>query len=309
MFFQNAFIGRNSWWRWLVTIIGTLAVLVAAQVPLIIFAAMEAQRLGISPESFFGQFPAEVDRNIFLALFLLPFAAAFLALILLIRWVHKKPLRAVTTGRARFGWGRALFAFVTWAAILGGIILFLLPEGSYTYQFNPQAFIPLVIVALLLFPLQIAAEEVFFRGYLMQGFALLTRNKLASLIIVSVLFFAAHMSNPEFATGNPVFILDYAMITLFLGVAAVLDDGLEVPCGIHAANNIFIATIFNTTDGTFQTDALLKTNLSVLAEFPFIFSLVPYVVAFVTFYVVFRWRFSTLFERVTPPHRAEAGAY
>src|SRR5690606_35205601 len=126
--------------------------------------------------------------------------------------------RAVTTGRSRFSWGRALFAFLIWVAILGSIILFLLPEGSYTYQFNLQAFIPLVIVALLLFPLQIAAEEVFFRGYLMQGFALLTRNKLASLIIVSALFFAAHMSNPEFATGNPAFILDYAMITLFLGV-------------------------------------------------------------------------------------------
>ncbi|HKJ60488.1 MAG TPA: CPBP family intramembrane glutamic endopeptidase [Hyphomicrobiales bacterium] len=301
MFFQNAFIGKNRWWRWLVTIIGTFLVLLAAQVPLIYFAATESQRLGISPDALLGRLPVDVDRNIFLALFLIPFAAAFFALALLIRWVHKKPFRAVTTGRARFGWRRAIFAFLLWMGILTGIVLFLLPEGSYTYQFDPQKFLPLIAIAFLLFPLQIAAEEVFFRGYLLQGFTLLAKNKLVPFIIVSVLFFAAHVSNPEFATGNPAFILDYAMITLFLGLAAVLDDGLEVPCGIHAANNIFIATIFNTSDGTFQTDALFQTSLTILSEFPLMFSFVPYLTAFIIFYIVFRWRFSTLLETVKPP--------
>ena len=301
MFFQNAFIGRNSWWRWPVTIIGTMLVLLVAQVPLIFFAATEAQRLGISPDALLGRLPAESDRNVFLALFLFPFAAAFIALALLIRWVHKKPLRTVMTGRRQFGWGRALFAFLLWMGILTAIVLFFLPEDAYVYSFDPQKFVPLVAVALLMFPLQIATEEVFFRGYLMQGFALLARNKLVPLIIVSLLFFGAHMSNPEFATGNPAFILDYAMITLFLGLAAVLDDGLEVPCGIHAANNIFIATIFNTSDGTFQTDALFQTNLAVLSEFPLMFSFAPYLTAFIIFFIVFGWRVSTLFEKVSPP--------
>lgn len=301
MFFQNAFIGKNRWWRWLVTIISTLLVLFAAQIPLIMFTIAESRRLGVSPDTIFSRLPADMDRNIFLALFLVPFAAAFFALVLLIRWVHKKPLRAVTTGRGHFRWGRTLFAFLLWMGMLTGIVLFMLPEDAYVFSFDPEKFLPLLLVALCLFPLQIAAEEVFFRGYLMQGFTLLVRNKFVPFIIVSVLFFAAHMSNPEFATGNPTFILDYAMITLFLGLATVLDDGLEVPCGIHAANNIFISTIFNTSDGTFQTDALFQTKLKILAEFPMVLSFAPYLIAFVIFYIVFRWRFSTLFETVSPP--------
>lgn len=308
MFFENAFVGKNRWWRWLVTIIVTFLVLFVAQVPLIVFAAAESRRLGISPDALINQLPADVDRNIFLALFLIPFAAAFFALTLLIRWVHKKPLRAVMTGRQRFGWGRAIFAFLIWIGIAAGLVLFLLPEGSYTYQFDLQKFLPLLAISLLLFPLQIAAEELFFRGYLMQGFTLLAKNKLVPLVIVSALFFAAHISNPEFATGNPAFILDYAMITLFLGLATVLDDGLEVPCGIHAANNISIATIFNTTDGTFQTDALFQTNLTALSKFPVIASFGPYLVAFIIFYIVFRWRFSTLLETVKPPQSPKPAA-
>ena len=168
MLFQNAYIGRNRWWRWVITVIGVIIVQVIASVPLAMYSFFEARRQGIALDAFLARLPEDTDRNTFLALSLLPFLFTFLGLWLLIRWLHRKPLRVVLTGRARFDWGRAIVAFVLWFAILGATILIFLPDGAYTYQFNAEKFLPLVLIAVVLFPLQASAEEFFFRGYLMQ---------------------------------------------------------------------------------------------------------------------------------------------
>ena len=53
------------------------------------------------------------------------------------------------------------------------------------------------IIASLLIPFQSALEEWIFRGYLMQGFATMTRSRLLSLFLTSVIFGSLHILNPE----------------------------------------------------------------------------------------------------------------
>lgn len=304
MFFQNAYIGRNRWWRWGITLIGVIFVQVLASMPLVAYVASEAGKLGIEYSVFLTRLPEDADRNIILALFLLPFFFTFLALWFFIRWLHKKPLRAVLTGRTRFDWKRMLVAFTLWFVIFGGTIFVFLPAGTYTFQFDAEKFLPLVLVAFALIPLQASTEELFFRGYLMQGFSLLVKNKIGSLGIVTVLFVLAHMSNPEFASGSPLFLLDYVLMSVFLGLIAILDDGLEISCGIHAANNIFLTAVFNVYNGTFQTDALLQTNPRFIMDVSTYSIVIPYVVAFIILFVVYRWRFATLFVSTKPLEQA-----
>ena len=304
MFFQNAYEGRTRWWRWLLTIAAMISVVVLAQTPLLAFIGTEAERLGVSEQAFFNRLPDGADRNIFLALFLLPFVAGFLTLWLFIRLLHKKSLRSVTTGRVRFDWKRALTGFALWFAILAVTIFAVLPSDAYVFRFDPATFLPLLIISLLLFPIQTSLEEVFFRGYLMQGFSLLAKNKLVPLILVSVLFFFMHYWNPEFSEESGVGMIEYSLMSLFLGLVTVLDDGLELPCGIHAANNIFLAVIMGTSDGSLQTNALFETNMKAFTDQFIAVSVAPYVLAFIVLFVMFRWRFSTLFEPVTAPHRA-----
>ena len=51
--------------------------------------------------------------------------------------------------------------------------------------------------AVVLIAFQAGFEEVFFRGYLMQGFALLTRNKVTLALATAIVFALPHLPNPE----------------------------------------------------------------------------------------------------------------
>ncbi len=310
MFFQKAHDGRNRWWRWLLTILGMLAVFFLAQFPLYALIVQEAARLGISPRAFLsGGLPAGVDRNLFLLFFLLPFVLGFGAFWVLINWIHRKSLLSVVTGRARFDWRRVFAGFVFWFALQGFVIFAVVPAGSYQFQFDPWAFFPLLAIAVLAIPVQTSLEEVFFRGYLMQGISLLARNKLVPLILVTVIFAVMHYPNPEFSSNHGIGATEYLLMSALLGLTAVLDDGLELPIGIHAANNVFLTAVLSTAGGTLQTNALFQTSLDALAQHFLLLSVLPYLFAFAVLPLMFRWRFSTLLEPTAPladPRRAQS---
>ena len=308
MFFQNAYQGLNQWWRWLLTILLTLLFWLLGHIPLIIFANREAARLGISAldVSKLAIHP-DLDRNLFLFLALIPFVLGFATLTVLISRLHKKPLRSVVTGRPRFDWRRAWLGFVVWFLIALATTFLVLPTGSYTYQFNPSAFWPLLAIGLLLIPIQTTLEEVFFRGYLMQGISLLFRNKIVPFILVTLIFTFMHIANPEFHTDYAKGFLGYLAVSTLLGIAAVLDDGLEVPCGIHAANNVFAAVVLSTKDGSFITDSIFASTLDELLRYSPHLDIGICVVAFLIFSYMFGWRFSTLFESTLPLPRPEPG--
>ena len=301
MFFQNAYEGRNRWWRWLLTILGTLLMWLLGHVPVIIFADHETTRLGISDLDITKlMLHPDLDRNLFLALALVPFVLGFATLRFFITRLHKKSLRSVMTGRPRFDWRRAWLGFVIWLLIFGGATFAFLPSVSYSFQFNPSVFWPLLAIGLLLLPIQTTFEEVFFRGYLMQGASLLFKNKLVPLIIVTLLFTFMHVENPEFFTNYTTGFLIYLSVSVLLGLAAVLDDGLEVPCGIHAANNLLAAVVISTKDGTFSTDSLFVTTVAEALKFSPYVDIGLCVIAFCIFSYLFGWRFSTLFEPTVP---------
>lgn len=299
MFFRNAYLGRNGFWRWLATTAGTIAVIILAQIPLFIFVESEAARLGMDLEAFFANgVPAGADRNMFLLLFLLPFACGLGVLALFITQLHKKPLRSVFTGRTEFNWPRAFTGFAIWFILLGVATFAVLPSEAYRFQFDAAKFLPLLLIALLLIPLQTTLEELFFRGYLMQGLSLLVRNRIGALVAVTLMFWLMHSSNPEFSSGGGLGALEYFLMSALLGLAAVLDEGLEVPCGIHAANNIFLALIISTSDGTLQTDALFETNTKAYTDNFLFLSVLPYAVGFILLFAIFRWRISTLIRPI-----------
>jgi len=104
--------------------------------------------------------------------------------------------------------------------------------------------------------LQTSFEEVLFRGYLMQGFGVVTKSRLFALLITSLAFGLLHYANPEVAKLGRIILIYYVATGFLFGIIALMDDGLELTLGLHAANNI-VAAIFVTTNwSVFQTDAL-----------------------------------------------------
>ena len=114
----------------------------------------------------------------------------------------------------------------------------------------------LTTVALLMVPLQAAAEELIFRVYALQGLYLRTKSAWASILISALLFAFMHISNPEIAAMGYELLLYYLMAGIFLALISVQDDGLELALAFHIFNNLFGVLVVSSSWHVFHTEAL-----------------------------------------------------
>lgn len=257
MFIEQASTGKNSWYLYLLTLLIVFVVMQIAGIPL------AAYLLVTNPETLQdGGLEVFTDTNLGLALTLLTFVAGFFALFFCVRHLHRKNYLDIVTTRPKFNWQRFFFGAGVWAVL--SLITILLSictseNNEIVFQFDAADFVGLVLVSLILLPFQTAFEEIIFRGYLMQGFALLLKSKWVSFVLVALLFGLMHGANPEVRNfGAEVALPQYITMGLLLGFIALKDEGLELAIGLHAANNIIAAVTFTSDASALQTHALFK---------------------------------------------------
>lgn len=214
-----------------------------------------------------GKFPknqAEIykmlDSNLFLFLMLLSFVCAFIGLYFIVEKFHNQKFITIITSRRKIDWKRVFFSFFVWAFISVSLILatYFYDSSEIVLQFNLIPFLILMAVTLILMPIQTSTEELIFRGYLMQGFYNLAKNKWFPLVMTSVIFGTMHIMNPEVEKIGYIILVYYIGTGLFLGVLTLMDEGTELALGFHAANNI-IASLLITSDYTvFQTNSIFR---------------------------------------------------
>ncbi len=259
-FIKQAFKGENEWWRYLVgfliififwQIIGAIPFLVTA-----VFHSsdlIEFERAAASNFTTLG-----INKNLMLAMMLLTGVFGVLAVKYVVKFLHKRSFVSVITSRKSIDWKRVLFGFLLIFGIQV-ITLFLAyggDSGELIWNFKPMPFFILLIVSFLLFPFQIGTEELLFRGYLMQGFGVSTKSKLFALIITSLLFGLMHGANPEVAALGYSVMVFYIGTGLLYGISTLMDEGMELAFGMHAANNIAASIFITATWTVMQTDAL-----------------------------------------------------
>lgn len=258
MYIKQVFQYHYGFWRY---IIGTLVVLAAVLLGQVPFAVAVFLEKGLEIESMEEtEFLQVLDPNLSLFLMLLAFAAGLAGIFIAVRLLHGQSLRALTTSRKKVDWGRFFFAF----GLIGSLtVLLTLADyfsnpADYLVNFQPIPFLILVLVALVMIPLQTSFEEYFFRGYLMQGLGTLVRNRWLPLILTSVVFGGLHFFNPEVTKLGNIIMLYYIGTGFMLGIITLMDEGLELALGFHAANNL-VAALLVTADWTaFQTYSILK---------------------------------------------------
>ena len=114
---------------------------------------------------------------------------------------------------------------------------------------------------LVLTPLQSAAEELVFRGYVMQGLALLTRRPALIAIASSLAFTAPHLLNPEVLEhGALVMAANYFAIGMLLATITLRDGRLELAVGLHAVNNLFLALVANYEGSSLTTESIFTAR-------------------------------------------------
>ena len=263
-YIQQAYKGLYDGWRY---ILGVLIIFVFWQFfggfPLIfgLIASLGFDKIlkGEMPTDL-SEFSTVLGSNMFLFYMLLSFAIGLIGLLIVNKWLHKMTFTQLTTARKRIDWKRFWIIFFCWGIFSSGLVVldyFLSPE-SYILNFNLQSFLILSIIAIALVPLQTSFEEYLFRGYLMQGLGITFKNKWAPLIITSVVFGLLHIFNPEVDKLGYVIMVYYIGTGLFLGIMTLMDEGLELALGFHAANNLFTALLVTADWTAFQTHSILR---------------------------------------------------
>ena len=239
-------------------LIGSLVIILFSflgQTPMFLFFSAETSSSS-DPFSYFSH----LDSNLTLLLFLIPSFIAFFGFLFVIKYIHKQSLQSVTTARKQIDVKRIIFGFSFWgilSLLVFGASLILSPE-DFQWNFELQPFLTMFIIASLLIPFQSALEEWIFRGYLMQGFATMTRSRLLSLLLTSVIFGSLHILNPEIEKLGYGLLAYYIGSGLFFGIIALMDEGIELAIGIHVANNLITAILVTADWTAFQTASLYK---------------------------------------------------
>ncbi len=262
MYIAQVYNTLHDWWRYVIGVGVAIIGVFAFSMPHLIAIGLETIRGNIDQSKLedtsyiLGLF----ESNLNLVFILLPFAGGLLFLLLIVKYLHKQSIRMLTTARKKIDWKRFWFAFIFWGVVSTGMVMadyFMNPEG-YINNFNLQPFLILCVIAILLVPLQTSFEEYLFRGYLMQGIGLLAKNKWVPLIITSTIFGLLHIANPEVDKLGNIILVYYIGTGFFLGITALMDEGLELSLGFHAANNLFTALLVTADWTAFQTHSIFK---------------------------------------------------
>ena len=256
MFLNQVLSHKNPFWMYLLGSFVIIIFTIIGQLPLMFFMTGESiAAAGGDPMVALRN----LDKNLQLFLLLIPFVFGFLGLILVVKKLHERSLKSISTSRDRLDWKRVFFAFVLWGGVtivLVGADYFLNPE-DYQWNFDFRAFSLLFLIAVTLIPIQTSLEEYIFRGYLMQGFAAYLKSRWVALIMTSLIFGSLHIFNPEVEKIGYGILVYYIGTGLFLGILTLMDQGIELALGFHAANNLFTALLVTASWTAFQTESVL----------------------------------------------------
>ncbi|MFS4418077.1 lysostaphin resistance A-like protein [Maribacter sp. 2307ULW6-5] len=250
MYIEQGYKGLSEAWRY---IIGILVVFIAWQlvggIPLTAAALMEPGGMEAVISGDLDEIRRLLGPNPFLFFVFLTFAIGLGALLLWVKFVHKQSLTSLTTVRKRVDWKRVFFAFGVWALVSTFFIavdIYFYPE-DYEFNFKLGPFMILLAIVLVMIPLQTSMEEYFIRGYMLQGLGIMTKKRWFPMVFTTLLFGLLHIFNPEVGKLGYGVMVFYVGTGLFLGIVILMDDGLELALGFHAANNM-TAALFVTSD-------------------------------------------------------------
>lgn len=261
MYIAQAFNVLHDWWRYLVGIIIIFIAVAIGQVPFTVAILAKAFTDGGDVTKIDEtKMLSLLEPNLSLFLMLLSFAVGLVGVLLASKLLHKQSIPHLTTSRKKIDWKRFWFIFILWGVVSSSFVVFeyVVSPENYQVNFNLVPFLILCVIAIIMIPLQTSFEEYVFRGYLMQGIGVLAKNKWVPLIVTSAIFGLLHIMNPEVEKLGYIIMVYYIGTGLFLGIITLMDEGMELALGFHAANNLFTALLVTADWTAFQTHSVLK---------------------------------------------------
>ena len=260
MYIEQAQKNLIDWWRYVLGVAIAIAGVVIFSIPHSVALIAKIATGDVDMDMIAAGDTAYImglfESNLNFIYILLPFAGGLIFLLFIaVKFLHKQSITNLTTSRAKIDWSRVAFAFILWGVIstaMTMVDIYLSPD-DYVFNFEINRFLILAVIAICLVPLQTSFEEYMFRGYLMQGIGNIFRNKWVPLIVTSVAFGLLHIANPEVDKLGNIIMIYYIGTGFFLGILTLMDEGMELALGFHAANNLFTALLVTADWTAFQT--------------------------------------------------------
>jgi membrane protease YdiL (CAAX protease family) len=305
---ESSFIGKNNWWRYVIVFVTIFALTnTIGAIPMLISIGISTtndpsvlEKLASNPNdlSILG-----IDPNVYLIEMIFPFIIGLIAFVLLLNPMNSRKFIQVINGNSTFRWNRLFGSAIIWT-LFAAIYLFVsikLDPSNYSLLNTSKTLIPLIIISVLLIPFQAAWEEIIFRGYLLQGFTVMMRNRWAPVIFTSVLFALMHVINPEVREyGFWSMMPQYLLFGLIFGIMTVMDDGAEAAIGAHAANNAFLCVMVTNKSSVLNTPSVYEQHVY-NPGIEFLTMLVMGIIFLGVMKLIFKWKgFSMLFGKVGP---------
>ncbi len=180
--------------------------------------------------------PANPER-LLLAAYLVSFAGLALGTAAAARLLQRRhPATLIGPGGFRLGqFALALAVVALLAALSAPLVASVAAPVRQMPLATWAAWLPLALPAVLL---QTAAEELAFRGYLMQGLAARFRSRWVWWLVPALLFGALHWNPGEFGPDAWIVALSTAVVGLVLADVTVRTGNLSTAIGLHFANNV-----------------------------------------------------------------------
>ncbi len=234
--------GKNAFWRYLLGIL----VIFFCWIFIGTFATLISFRLVVGDLSTLQEF-LKTRSAINYIIQNINFIFFAIGIFLTVRFLHERKFLTLLSAEAKINFRRLLVGFGAWFLILASITVigFVVEPENFEFAFQPSQWLILLPFALILTPIQTSTEELFFRGYLIQGLSLITKKPLIIMFINGILFMLPHLPNPEIQRGPVWVALYFFAFGVFCSFVTLKDNRLELALGIHAANNllhIFITT-------------------------------------------------------------------
>ncbi|ADG73735.1 Abortive infection protein [Cellulomonas flavigena DSM 20109] len=175
------------------------------------------------------------------------FALAMLTIVLMLpavvvatRLLGARPvgLLASVAGRVRWGWaGRCLGLAAAVALVVQGLDLVVAEAAGTPWEPRvDERTVPLLVLVVLLVPAQCVAEEVLFRGYLVQAVGTWLRHPAFAVVLPVPLFVVGH-------AYVGLAMVDIAVWALAMGWLVWRTGGLEAASAAHVVNNTLVFTL------------------------------------------------------------------
>lgn len=248
--------GKNNWKRYLLSFFVFLGFMFLGSIFYFIVLAVYAEADG-NPKTYFDleqMTGINVDPVYEFVFSNLIYVVWILGLILFIRLIHKRKFKTLITPNKKINWRRIFWGYALFFCLVAVTTLIdaLLNPGDYSVNHvKAQNYLKLFIFVLILTPIQTTAEEVFFRGYLMQWFGKKLNNVLLLSIIVGLIFGSLHFTNPEMSY-SPFFVgSDYVLSGILWCYITARTNSAELTIGAHAANNMFLGWFLTMDNSVF----------------------------------------------------------